>query len=92
MQFTIASLTLFLAATAAAMPAMQAPSEPLARRQSGTVGLGGACQSRDDCIGDLSCIFGGGQQICSRNRGQGQPCAVDAVSLSFRSPLVFFSR
>jgi hypothetical protein len=76
MQFTLTTVTLFLAATAAAMPT----ADNLERRQSGSVGLGGRCSSRNDCVGEVNCISGGGNQICSRNRGVGQPCAQNAVS------------
>ena len=80
MQFTFSALTLVIAASAVAMPAAQGDSEPLARRQSGSVGVGGICSTVNDCIGNLNCIQGGGRLICSRNFGLGQPCAQNAVS------------
>lgn len=84
MQFSITMLTFFLIASAATT---QAASEPLGRRQAdagaGNVGLGGSCDSSDDCVGMLTCVIGGGQPVCSRNRGVWQPCAVDAVSFPF---------
>lgn len=75
MQFTLTTLALALAASAVAMPANPASME---RRQSGNVNLGGVCSSRNDCIGQLNCISAGGNQICSRNLGVGQPCAQNA--------------
>jgi hypothetical protein len=85
MQFSIiTTLTLALAASTMALPTQQgAASDALDRRQSGSRGLGQACNSASDCIGSLNCIFGGGQSICSRNRGLGQPCAQNADCNSF---------
>lgn len=82
MQFSIISVvTIAVAAISMAMPTQQgATSNNADRRQSGNIGLGQPCSSRDDCVGTLNCVFGGGRTVCSRNRDPGQPCAQNAVS------------